>query len=81
MRLNASNPSSEGRFADSVAAFERNLIARALELCDWNVSATGRYLGIPLSTLKHKMQRFGIRELAATARVVGSARSASRAPS
>jgi DNA-binding NtrC family response regulator len=79
-RLNASNPSSEGRFADAVEAFERNLIARALELCDWNVSATGRYLGIPLSTLKHKMQRFGIRELAATARLVGITRARIEGP-
>jgi transcriptional regulator with PAS, ATPase and Fis domain len=73
-KLNASNPSVEGRFADSVAAFERNLIGRALELCEWNVSATGRHLGIPLSTLKNKMQRFGIRELAANSRVAGPAR-------
>jgi DNA-binding NtrC family response regulator len=28
------------------------------------VSATARYLGIPLSTLKHKMQKLDIRELA-----------------
>jgi DNA-binding NtrC family response regulator len=79
-RLNAANPSAEGRFADAVAAFERNLIARALELCEWNVSATSRHLGIPLSTLKHKMQRFGIRELAAAARVVGPARTRLEGP-
>jgi DNA-binding NtrC family response regulator len=80
-KLNASNPSVEGRFADSVAAFERNLIARALELCEWNVSATGRHLGIPLSTLKNKMQRFGIRELAASSRVVGPVRQRLEGPS
>ncbi len=44
--------------------FERNFILRALERSDWNVSATARYLDIPLSTLKHKMGRLDIRELA-----------------
>jgi two-component system NtrC family response regulator len=44
--------------------FERNFILRALERTDWNVSAAGRYLGVPLSTLKHKMGRLEARELA-----------------
>jgi DNA-binding NtrC family response regulator len=44
--------------------FERNFILRALESAEWNVSATARYLGVPLSTLKHKMGRLEIRELA-----------------
>lgn len=44
--------------------FERNFILRALERADWNVTATARQLGIPLSTLKHKMGRLEIRELA-----------------
>ena len=44
--------------------FERNFILRALERCEWNVSAASRYLGVPLSTLKHKMGRLEIRELA-----------------
>ena len=44
--------------------FERNFILRALERTDWNVSAASRYLGVPLSTLKHKMGRLEIRELA-----------------
>ena len=44
--------------------FERNFILRALERNDWNVSAASRYLGVPLSTLKHKMGRLEIRELA-----------------
>jgi DNA-binding NtrC family response regulator len=63
MYLNSPQPSHEGRFADAVAAFERNLILRALEQCGWNVSAAGRYLGIPHATLKSKIQRHGIREL------------------
>ena len=39
-------------------------ILRALERSDWNVTATARYLGIPLSTLKHKMARLDLRDLA-----------------
>ena len=44
--------------------FERNFILRALKRTKWNVSAAARYLGVPLSTLKHKMGRLEIRELA-----------------
>ena len=44
--------------------FERNFILRALERTKWNVSAAARYLGVPLSTLKHKMGRLEIREFA-----------------
>src|SRR5215218_2279621 len=47
VRLKAKSPSSEGRFADAVGAFERNLIVRALQECDGNVSAASRYLGVP----------------------------------
>ena len=52
VRLKAKSPSSEGRFADAVGAFERNLIVRALQECDGNVSAASRYLGVPHTTLK-----------------------------
>ena len=41
---------------------ERNFILRALERKEWNVSAAARYLGVPLSTLKHKMGRLEARE-------------------
>src|SRR3954469_3105627 len=68
VRLKAKSPSSEGRFADAVGAFERNLIVRALQECAANVWAASRYLGVPHTTLKHKIQRHGIRELALTAR-------------
>ena len=44
--------------------FERNFILQALERTDWNISAASRYLGVPLSTLKYKMRRLEIRELA-----------------
>jgi DNA-binding NtrC family response regulator len=44
--------------------FERNLILKSLEKSGWNVSATARYLGVPLSTLKHKMDRLEVRQMA-----------------
>ena len=44
--------------------FERNFILRALEQSGWNVTATARTLGVPLSTLKHKMDRLDIRQIA-----------------
>jgi DNA-binding NtrC family response regulator len=44
--------------------FERNFILKALERSGWNVTATARHLGIPLSTIKHKMDRLAIRPIA-----------------
>jgi hypothetical protein len=41
--------------------FERNFILKALERAGWNVTAAARHLGIPLSTMKHKMDRLAIR--------------------
>jgi DNA-binding NtrC family response regulator len=55
---------SETRFQEACDTFERNFILRALEKSDWNVTASARYLGIPLSTLKHKMARLDLRDLA-----------------
>ena len=63
-KLDAASVANETRFQEACDTFERNFILRALERSDWNVSATARYLGMPLSTLKHKMGRFEIRELA-----------------
>jgi DNA-binding NtrC family response regulator len=51
-------------FEEACDTFERSFILRSLDRCDWNVTATSRHLGIPLSTLKHKMGRLEIRELA-----------------
>ncbi len=45
-------------------AFERSFILKALERAGWNVTAAARHLGIPLSTMKHKMDRLAIRPLA-----------------
>ncbi|MGE5359409.1 MAG: sigma-54-dependent transcriptional regulator [Bacteroidales bacterium] len=49
---------------DACETFERNFILKALERTGWNVTATARYLGVPLSTMKHKMERLEIRQLA-----------------
>jgi DNA-binding NtrC family response regulator len=47
----------------AVATFERNYIIRALEKQAWNITQTARYLGVPLSTLKFKIDRLDIREV------------------
>jgi two-component system, NtrC family, response regulator AtoC len=51
-------------FEDATNTFERNFVLRALEKCGWNVTATAEYLGIPLSTLKYKMDKLDVRQLA-----------------
>ncbi len=65
-RLRAAQPSSEGRFADLVAAFERSLILRTLQESGGNVTAASRYLEMPLATFKNKIQKHRIRELGVT---------------
>lgn len=49
---------------EATSAFERNFILRALERCAGNVTATAEYLGVPLSTLKYKMDKLKVRALA-----------------
>jgi DNA-binding NtrC family response regulator len=64
-QLDQSEPAAgESLFQEATNTFERNFILRALEKSGWNVTATARYLGVPLSTLKFKMDRLDIRELA-----------------
>jgi DNA-binding NtrC family response regulator len=63
-RMDAGPRTQETLLDQAVNTFERNFLLRSLERCDWNVTATARYLGIPLSTLKHKMGRLEIREIA-----------------
>jgi DNA-binding NtrC family response regulator len=63
-KLDSAPPSGETLFQEACDTFERNFILRALEKSDWNVTATARYLGIPLSTLKHKMARLDLRDIA-----------------
>jgi DNA-binding NtrC family response regulator len=60
----ASDSKSGSRFQEACETFERNFIVRSLQRCNWNVTATARYLDLPLSTLKHKMTRLEIREIA-----------------
>jgi DNA-binding NtrC family response regulator len=48
----------------ALSTFERNYIIRALERSRWNVTQTAKYLGIPLSTLKFKLDRLEIKDLA-----------------
>jgi len=55
---------SDSLFEDATNTFERNFILRALEKCGWNVTATSEYLGVPLSTLKYKMDKLEVRQLA-----------------
>jgi DNA-binding NtrC family response regulator len=56
--------STENLLERALSTFERNFIVRALEKSSWNVTATARALGIPLSTLKFKMDKLEIRQLA-----------------
>ena len=55
---------TDNLFEQATITFERNFILRALEQCGWNVTGTAEYLGIPLSTLKYKMDRLDVRQLA-----------------
>ena len=55
---------TENLLERALSTFERNFIVRALEKSSWNVTATSRALGIPLSTLKFKMEKLEIRQLA-----------------
>ena len=55
---------SASLFEEATNTFERNFILRALEKCGWNVTGTAEYLGVPLSTLKYKMDKLDVRQLA-----------------
>jgi DNA-binding NtrC family response regulator len=64
---------TEGLFERACEMFERNFILKALEHERWNVTAAARTLGMPLSTLKFKMDRLDIREIARKLRRTGPA--------
>jgi two-component system, NtrC family, response regulator AtoC len=53
-----------GLLERALTTFERNFLVRALERSRWNVTQTAKYLGIPLSTLKFKLDRLEIKDLA-----------------
>ena len=61
-QLDVQNSGSDNLLERATSTFERNFIMRALEKANWNVTATARSLGIPLSTLKFKMDKLDIRE-------------------
>ena len=62
-RISSETKDSDDLLQTACESFERTFILRALERTRWNVSAASRYLGVPLSTLKHKMGRLEIREI------------------
>ncbi|HTK28173.1 MAG TPA: sigma-54 dependent transcriptional regulator [Vicinamibacterales bacterium] len=55
---------SDSLFEEATNTFERNFILRALEKSGWSVTSAAEYLGIPLSTLKYKMDKLEVRQLA-----------------
>jgi len=55
---------SASLFENASNTFERNFIMRALEKNGGNVANTAEYLGIPLSTLKYKMDKLNVRQFA-----------------
>jgi DNA-binding NtrC family response regulator len=63
-RLTRPEQVTEGLFDKACEMFERNFMLKALEQARWNVTATARNLGMPLSTLKFKMDKLDIREIA-----------------
>jgi DNA-binding NtrC family response regulator len=72
-RLTRPDEASEGLFDRAGEMFERNFILKVLEQAHWNVPATARSLGMPLSTLKFKMDRLDIREIARKLKGAGPA--------
>src|SRR2546422_6673105 len=56
---------TDSLFEDATNTFERATSSlRALEKCEWNVTGTAEHLGMPLSTLKYKMDALDVRQLA-----------------
>jgi DNA-binding NtrC family response regulator len=61
-QIDVEGPATTNLLERAVSTFERNFVIRALEKAGWNVTATARSLGIPLSTLKFKIQRLEIQD-------------------
>ena len=57
-------PRGDASLFDVREECERHIIVDMLEKCGWNVTATAEYLGVPLSTLKYKMDKLEVRQLA-----------------
>jgi DNA-binding NtrC family response regulator len=47
-------------FHDAVEQFEKRLILNTLEQHHWHKTHTAETLGIPRSTLRRKMQKYGL---------------------
>ncbi|WEX11001.1 sigma-54 dependent transcriptional regulator [Chelativorans sp. AA-79] len=60
MEAVASQPGEEGRLAERVAAFEKSVIAAALDAHGGNLRPVYEELGISRKTLYEKMQRYGL---------------------
>jgi len=63
-QLDPRGKGGDSLFEEASRTFERNFLLRALERCAWNITGTAEYLGIPLSTLKYKMDKLDVRQLA-----------------
>jgi len=51
-----------GSLEDARAEYERELLARRLEACQWNVGAAAESLGISVATLYRYLQKHGLRQ-------------------
>jgi transcriptional regulator with PAS, ATPase and Fis domain len=61
-QLEPKDGTKQNLFEEATNAFERNFILRALDKTGGNVTAAAEYLGIPLSTLKYKMDKLNVRK-------------------
>ena len=63
-QLEPRGAAKQNLFEEATNTFERNFILRTLEKSGWSVTAAAEHLGIPLSTLKYKMDKLDVREFA-----------------
>jgi DNA-binding NtrC family response regulator len=61
-------PESESVLQDALNAFERVYLLKMVERNDGNITATARYLGISLSTLKFRLRKLDVYRLASKIR-------------
>ncbi|HMI93329.1 MAG TPA: helix-turn-helix domain-containing protein, partial [Polyangiales bacterium] len=52
----------DGKLKDRVRAYEAELIIDALKQHGWNQTETARALNMPVRTLAHKIQLYGLKE-------------------
>lgn len=51
------------RFWDSVQAFEKDFLIKALERNDWNISKTCHEIGLSVRSMRNKMIQYDLRTL------------------